>query len=432
MEKSVTETNVQPEQKYIVSLDNGIRREEPISMEVFNSFKDGSQLVQLNKNVFGVFKANSLNPNTMYIDDYDIIKSDIAELFDIDHEETKRIVTDDKNIGVFTLLNYSKDIETRISATTVLNHIISYVNNGTISGDDATWLTSVVQLPNIAKGNGIKDPEKIEDVINLGTYSLLKEVELQKGIPLDANTRRAIEKKYIRMILFDYIIGRKYRGLDYCLISKQNEQGKPVWSDAYLSPISISNSVDKDTLVGDDEYILNNKLLNREALLKVLFSKYYAEIRKMTEAIDDAKKLYIDAIIRIIYNNTDLKNAATLEEAIVKNIEQIAKMQKETESTLEKEQKTNKVERTMATQSLNVRVTTKLDLIQKKYPINPKDHPELRKEQKKQLEQEDIKLVVEEEKSSSGFASSAILIAAVSLICGIGIGIAYVLLTFGN
>ena len=26
------------------------------------------------------------------------------------------------------------------------------------------------------------------------------------------------------MVLFDYLIGRKYRGLDYCLISKVNEQ----------------------------------------------------------------------------------------------------------------------------------------------------------------------------------------------------------------
>lgn len=432
MEKSLTETTIQPEQKYIVSLDNGIRREEPISMEVFNNFKDGSQLVQLNKNVFGVFKSNSLNPDTMYIDDYDIIKSDIAELFDVDHEETKRIVTEDANIGVFTLLNYSKDIETRISATTVINHIISYINKGVITGDEATWLTSILQLPNIAKGNGIKDPTIIENVINLGKYSLIKEIEIQAGVSLDEAIKRAIEKKYIRMILFDCIIGRKYRGLDYCLISKQNELGKPVWTDAYLSPISISNSIDKDSLVGENEYILNNKLLNKDALLQVLFSRYYSEIRKMTEAINDAKKLYIDAIIRIIYNNTDLKNAATLEEQITKNIEQIAKKQKETESTLEKEQKSNKVERTMATQSLNVRVTTKLDLIQKKYPINPKEHPELLKEQKKQTEQEDIKLIVEEEKNNSGFASSTILIAAVSLICGIGIGIAYVLLTFGN
>lgn len=432
MDKDYTETNIQPEQKYIVSLDNGIRREEPITMEVFNNFKDGSQLVQLNNNVFGVFKSNSLTPNTMYIDDYDIIKSDIAELFDVDHEETKRIVTEDKNIGVFTLLNYSKDIETRISATTVINHMLTYLSKGVIPEKDATWLTKVLEIPIYTKGNGIKNHDTIEEIIKLGLYALIKEIELQTGTSIDTKIKRAIEKKYLRMILFDYIIGRKYRGLDYCLISKQNEYKKPVWSDAYLSPISVSNSIDKDNLVGDNEYILNNKLINRTALINTLYERFYPEIRKMTEAINDAKKLYIDAVIRIIYNNTDIAHASSLEDEIIKNIQSIAKMQKDKESKLAKEEKTNKVERTMATQSINVRVTTKLDLIQKKYPINPKDHPELLKEQKKQLEQEDVKLVVEEEKKNQGFATFAILIAAISLICGIGIGIAYVLLTFGN
>lgn len=432
MDKDYTETNIQPEQKYIVSLDNGIRREEPITMEVFNNFKDGSQLVQLNNNVFGVFKSNSLTPNTMYIDDYDIIKSDIAELFDVDHEETKRIVTEDKNIGVFTLLNYSKDIETRISATTVINHMLTYLSKGIIPEKDATWLTKVLEIPIYTKGNGIKDHDTIEEIIKLGLYALIKEIELQTGTSIDTKIKRAIEKKYLRMILFDYIIGRKYRGLDYCLISKQNEYKKPVWSDAYLSPISVSNSIDKDNLVGDNEYILNNKLINRTALINTLYERFYPEIKKMTEAINDAKKLYIDAVIRIIYNNTDIAHASSLEDEIIKNIQSIAKMQKDKESKLAKEEKTNKVERTMATQSINVRVTTKLDLIQKKYPINPKDHPELLKEQKKQLEQEDVKLVVEEEKKNQGFATFAILIAAISLICGIGIGIAYVLLTFGN
>ena len=87
-------------------------------------------------------------------------------------------------------------------------------------------------------------------------------------------------------------------------------------------------------------------------------------------------------MVRIIYNNIDLKEASKLEEKIVNNFNRITDLQKEHETVLTKEEKTNKVERTMATQSLNVRVTTKLDLIQKKYPINPKDHPELLKKQK--------------------------------------------------
>ena len=106
-------------------------------------------------------------------------------------------------------------------------------------------------------------------------------------------------------------------------------------------------------------------------------------------------------------------------------------MQNKKEENLDKEQKTNKVERTMATQSLNVRVTTKLDLIQKKYPINPKDHPELL--DKKKVTEEDIKLIVEEEnKSSQGFATTALVLGAIALICGIGLGIVLVIITLGN
>ncbi len=421
------------EQCYIVSLDNGIRREEPISIDVINSFKDNSQLVQLNKTVFGVFKSNSLNPETMYIDDYDIIKSDIAELLDIDHEEIKRIVTEDKTLGIFTTLNYSKDIETRISASTVIKHIIEYVNKGLLSEEESSWIKNVLQYQNGTKENTITDENQIEDIIRFGIYSLIKEVELQAGQTLDPKVKRAIEKNYIRMILFDYLIGRKYRGLDYYLISKINENGKPVWIDSYLSPISVSNSLERDSQIGDNAYQLNNKVINRDALIKVLFGRFYSELRKLTEAIKDAKKLYDDAIVRIIYNNTDINSAIQLEKIVITNLEKIAGMQKDIESKLDKEQKQNKVERTMATQSFNVRVTTKLDLIQKRYPINPKDHPELLEKAKKAQTSEDIKLIVEEEnKSKSGFAATSVLISAISLICGIGIGIAYVLMTFGN
>ena len=51
--------------RYIVSLDSGIREEEPVTMVVFNNFSDGSKLVQLNNTVFGVYKEHSLNPQNV-------------------------------------------------------------------------------------------------------------------------------------------------------------------------------------------------------------------------------------------------------------------------------------------------------------------------------------------------------------------------------
>jgi hypothetical protein len=422
MEKKITK-----EQYYIVSLDNGIREEEPINIEVYNTFSDGSELVQLNNTVFGVFKKNSLNQQTMYIDDFDIIKTDIAELVDVNHEETQRIVSENQNVGTFTTLNYSKDIETRISATAAINHMINFINEGLIIGDDAIRFSEIIKKASLKQVT--KDKKEIFEIVDLGIKTLKKEIELQSGRPYDAKLYEALRKNYLRMIIFDILIGRKNRGLDYYLISKMNNQGKPEWVDSYFSPISVSSYTENE--VPDNAYLINNRLVDTATLIDVMFENYYEDIRKLTLALYDAKTLYQDAISRIIYNNTDLDNGYKLEKLIGKNLDVLAKKQEQKEKTLDKDQKMNKVERTMATQSLNVRVTTKLDLIQKKYPINPKDHPEVF-EKKEKLDKEDIRLIVEKEKKKNGFASAVILISIISLICGVGIGIAYVLMTFGN
>lgn len=419
-------------QCYIVSLDNGIRNEEPVTIKVFNNFNDGTQLVRINENVFGVYQSYSLNQDTVYIDDYNIIKADIAELLDIDHEETRRIVTEDKNIGVFTSLNYSQNIETRFSASSIFQQIVEYINDGKIINEEAAWVSDVLHIPQVTKGNAIKEKETIKNIIELGFYALNKKISLETQDNYDEKSQDALKKSYIRMILFDMLINRKYRGLDYSLITEIDSDNTPLWNTAHFCPISVVNNLEKDQLVDENEYCLNNYIIDRSITLNVLFEDYYPEIKKISEALSDASRLYIDAITRIIYNNTEIPKAEELEKIVVDNLKKISKLQKEKEKLISSENKLNKVEKTMATQSINVRVTAKLDLIQKKYPVNPKEHPELffRKEKKKE---ENIKLIVEEEKNTSkGFTNTAILISAVSLICGIGLGIAYVLITMGS
>ena len=419
-------------QCYIVSLDNGIRNEETVTIKVFNNFNDGTQLVRINENVFGVYQSYSLNQDTVYIDDYNIIKADIAELLDIDHEETRRIVTEDKNIGVFTSLNYSQNIETRFSASSIFQQIVEYINDGKIINEEAAWVSDVLHIPQVTKGNAIKEKETIKNIIELGFYALNKKISLETQDNYDEKSQDALKKSYIRMILFDMLINRKYRGLDYSLITEIDSDNTPLWNTAHFCPISVVNNLEKDQLVDENEYCLNNYIIDRSITLNVLFEDYYPEIKKISEALSDASRLYIDAITRIIYNNTEIPKAEELEKIVVDNLKKISKLQKEKEKLISSENKLNKVEKTMATQSINVRVTAKLDLIQKKYPVNPKEHPELffRKEKKKE---ENIKLTVEEEKNTSkGFTNTAILISAVSLICGIGLGIAYVLITMGS
>lgn len=419
-------------QCYIVSLDNGIRNEEPVNIKVYNNFSDGTQLVQLNDTVFGVYKSFSLNPETVYIDDYDIIKSDIAELFDVEHEENRRIVTEDKNIGIFTSLNYSQNIETRISATNIFQFLIDLINNRRISNDEAVWASNTIKILQ-GKPNPLKDKNQIRDIIELGIFSINKKIELERETPLDNKSKRTIRKKYVRMILFDQIINRKHRGLDYSIITDIDEDNVATWTTVRFGPISISASFDKEQQIPDNSYFINNHYLDKDTLVDVLFEYFYDDIRKFAEAINDAMRLYNDAIVRIIYNNTDFEKGRELEKVVLSNVKTIANKEKAKEKLISNENKINKVERTMATQSINVRVTTKLDLIQKKYPINPKDHPELLNNTKKTTKDEKVKLVVEEDKNSkAGFTNTAILISIVAFVCGVGLGIAYVLLSIGG
>ena len=418
---------------FIVSLDNGIHNEEPITMKVFNNFKDGSQLVQLNETVFGIYKNNSNNPTTSYLDDYEIIKSDIAELLDISHENSRRIVTEDKCIGIFTELNYSQNLESRISITTLLQSVVSGINNGLISKEKATVYNSVLNVKNSTKDNPIKEKEEAKKVIDLGLNAIFDKLELERKIPLENDQKKNFRKNYIRMILFDFLIERKYRNYDYSIITNIDENNNKTWENAYFAPISISSNLEKENNVPKDVYLINNKYIQKDIIIPTLYEYYYKDIKKITETFNDALKLYKDAISRIIYNNTNLEKANDLENVIFNNLTIIAKTQKEKEEKELKEKKINKVERTMATQSINIKITNKLDLIQKKYPVNLKEHPELMQLKNTKDTDEKVKLIVEEEKNNdAGFTSTIIITSIVALICGIGTGIAIILLFFGN
>ena len=420
-------------QMFIVSLDNGIHNEEPITMKVFNSFQDGSKLVQLNGTVFGIYKNNSNNPTTSYLDDYEIIKSDIAELLDISHENSRRIVTEDRNIGIFTELNYSQNLESRVSITTVLQSVISSINSGLVEKDKASFYNSVLNTKNATKETPITTKEEAKIIIDLGLNAIFDKLETERKMPVDNELKKSIRKNYIRMILFDFIEDRSYRNYDYSVITSIDGNNNQTWENVHFAPISVSGNIQKEESVPKGLYLLNNKYIRKEIIIPTLYEYYYRDIKKLTETFNDALKLYKDAISRIIYNNTDLQKAAELEKIIFDNLTIIAKAQHEKEEKDYKEKKINKVERTMATQSINIKITNKLDLIQKKYPVNLKEHPELINQKPTKETDEKVKLIVEEEKNKdAGFTSTLIITSIVALICGIGTGIAIILLFFGN
>ena len=288
-------------------------------------------------------------------------------------------------------------------------------------------------MPNTTKETPLKDKEAIKEVFDLGLNAIYDKLEIERKIPLENDTKKNIRKNYIRMIIFDYITKRKNRNYDYSIITGTDSNNNQTWEKVHFGPISVSTNQAKEDEVPDNVYLINNKYISRDEVLPTLYEYYYKDIKKLTETFNDALKVYKDAISRIIYNNTSLDKAKELEALIIENFTTISKYQQERERKDYKEKKINKVERTMATQSINVKITNKLDLIQKKYPINLKDHQELMESKKSKEKDEKIKLIVEEEKDkNAGFTSSIILTSIVALICGIGTGIAAILVIFGS
>ena len=84
--------------------------------------------------------------------------------------------------------------ETRISATTILNHVIGYVNNGYVAPSDVEWISETFALPKTEKGNAIKDHKQIENIINLALYSLQTEIETQSKQRMTAAQKDLLKK----------------------------------------------------------------------------------------------------------------------------------------------------------------------------------------------------------------------------------------------
>ena len=323
--------DIDKNQMFIVSLDNGIHNEEPITMKVFNNFQDGSQLVQLNETVFGIYKNNSNNPSTSYLDDYEIIKSDIAELLDISHENNRRIVTEYKNVGIFTELNYSQNLESRISITSILQSVVNNINAGKLGKDKATYYNSILNIQSATRENPIATTKEAKDVIDLGLNAIFDKLEIERKIQLDNEFKKNLRKNYIRMILYDFIIARKYRNYDYSIVCGIDSNNNQTWENVYLAPISVSINIEKENDIPKDLYFFNNKYIKRDIILPTLYEYYYKDIKRLTETFNDALKLYKDAISRIIYNNTNLEKAQEIEKIISDNFSTIAKKQQEKE-----------------------------------------------------------------------------------------------------
>ena len=128
-----------------------------------------------------------------------------------------------------------------------------------------------------SKNTPLDNNEDIKKVIDLGLNSIFDKLEIERKIPLENETKKNIRKNYIRMILFDYIVNRKYRNYDYSIITKTDNNNNQTWENSYFAPISVSINISKENSVPNNMYMINNKYIKKEKILPTLYEYYYKD-----------------------------------------------------------------------------------------------------------------------------------------------------------
>ncbi|MGM9834271.1 MAG: hypothetical protein ACI31M_00635 [Bacilli bacterium] len=349
--------------------------------------------------------------NQIY-DDSEIIRSEIADLFNINIPKVSRIYTEQNIPGIIMELHSKKGTQLR-TTTDIFSETNSLLQRGVFKKED--YPEYLLEQNN--NDNPITDLKTIELIIEKG----------KKIFASDSFTKDKETKSYIQMILLDLILGQERRnGNGYFVsISLDQQYGRKLEVIPGIFNYDIENR--KESLEGhlnEEVYDLNGYIVDRMSLLSVLLTRYSSYIKNIVSPLSSVSSRYKDCISKIIYNNTNEDNALYLESTIFANIDKICMCYNQIPEDA------NKVELAYTTAQLNLTISQKESEIAEKYPVNPRDN--IKEELKKEKTDDDRIKITEGEETlvlkPNGYATAALIGGLISIIAGIGITVAYMIL----
>lgn len=411
----MTEQTKQPTQYstyYLSSLVDG--KEEKIGFKVITKDFEKNKSVMVASEIPSndtqrQFVANFIRISDSKIkDETEIIRSEIAGLFNINIPKVHKIYDEQNQQGVFMNCNLK-------NGYFPLFHQFSRLNYSVQHG----------QFKDGFKEYNIPPNKSGEAYSELNTINMI----IQKGINAiptmsitDPEGFEKLKSEYIRMILLDIMLNQITRnGNDYYYY----QENKPKNDGTYVSTMHILPGIFNYEFITNDyqenEYCLNEFVVDKNALLNVLFTDYYKYIRDIVKPLRDVSERYKNCISRIVYNNTSKENAEFLENLYSERIDTICKLEQS------KVEEGNKVELVSTTTQLNLTIQKKETEILDKYPKNPKEdyeNPMLDIDERLSLKAEDSKY----DEKRNGYISAALISSVIAFVCGLGMGIAYIIL----
>lgn len=381
---------------YIEQIISGHLTTNEINL-TFNKEKENRVLI--NNLVPGTIKCHE----DRSIDEYEIIMSEIADLFDINSATIYQITNEEHDKAIIV-----KDPNTNKELLISMDYIFKKLYAKFISQNNKPnhWMNAALNIPEATITNPIQDENQLKILLEMGINAALEAFKITDP--------EAFKTEYFSMLLFDYLTNQERRNaMDYFILANPNA------GSAKLSPILFY----KPAKNYPNLYYLNNRLVLRASLIKTIYHNYYPYIKEISRCLTNHHEAYLKSVKLICdYNSTTPNN---IYETIKANIESIIPLDAECSGIVPME---TKVDYTQTTIRINQRVMKKNLLYQNKYPeVKPEKTLVVENPQE---DEERVKISIEEPEpvKSSGFGHTFLITSLIAFICGLGFGIAYIII----
>lgn len=355
-------------------------------------------------------------------DDSEVIRSEIADLLGMPVPKVFRLTRKESNTetqGIYIRCAL-ETTDTVVSLDDKFNHINSLVQGGQYNKEDYPEYAIERNEPT----NPITDPNVIYQIIAKGV----------KGLPLgelnDKQAGRKVIAEYTHMILSDLITGQVSRnGNEYYYFTRVEEQSNKIDEAGNSIPMPHRKIAEIIPGVGhyryasktipENVYGLNGFYVDRDELLHVLFEFCYEYIADIVKPLREVSSKYKECIHSIVAANTDEQTASDLERIYTANIDKLCELEQA------KTKNGNQVELVSSTTRLNLGAVSRITTFMEKYKIVEQ------KEEKQQLEGDSrLTLKMEDTKpeNNSGYVSAVLVGTIMAFVCGLGVGLAYILI----
>lgn len=339
------------------------------------------------------------------IQDYRLICSELANLFEIRSATSYKIKTSDNKTGLI-----KRSIENANEISISLNKIIKKLYQKIQSGElkDDVFVNGINSIQQSSFGNSITDEKEIKKVVDVALYAISKSF-----VTMTAANFIKCKKNYLQMILFDYIVGQTKRTFDSYSVVVDKESNSASFGG--MTSFDCSPMLNQES----SEYVLNTSVVNRIALINTIYKNYYSEISEFSRMVSTFLNDYKKSIELIIKNNSHAEYTNVLS-AINANIDFLSALENQYHV------EGNKIESTQTNIGIQLKAKKNNNDVLAKYP-EVENSQELMVEFEEEPVDDGIKLSVEPIPQANGFINKLLVILFIAFICGVGVGVGFVL-----